>query len=102
MLEPGSTIGILGGGQLGRMTALAAGQLGYRAHIFAEDPDSPAAQVSADATVGAWDDDAAIARFAAAIDVATFEFENIPGDAVRRVAALKPVMPRAGIPGITP
>jgi len=101
MLEPGSTIGILGGGQLGRMTALAAAQLGYRTHIFAEEPDSPAAQVSADATVAAWDDDAAIARFAASVDVATFEFENIPGGAVRRVAALKPVMPRPEILEIT-
>jgi 5-(carboxyamino)imidazole ribonucleotide synthase len=101
MLEPGATIGILGGGQLGRMTALAAAQLGYRTHVFAEEPDSPAAQVSADATVAAWDDNAAIARFAAAVDAATFEFENIPGDAVRRVAALKPVMPRPEILEIT-
>ena len=101
MLEPGATIGILGGGQLGRMTALAAAQLGYRTHVFAEEPDSPAAQVSADATVGHWDDNEAIARFAAAVDVATFEFENIPGDAVRRVAALKPVMPRPEILEIT-
>jgi 5-(carboxyamino)imidazole ribonucleotide synthase len=101
MLEPGATIGILGGGQLGRMTALAAAQLGYRTHVFAEEPDSPAAQVSADATVAGWDDNAAIARFAAAVDAATFEFENIPGGAVRRVAALKPVMPRPEILEIT-
>jgi 5-(carboxyamino)imidazole ribonucleotide synthase len=101
MLEPGATIGILGGGQLGRMTALAAAQFGYRTHVFAEEPDSPAAQVSGDTTVATWDDNAAIARFAAAVDVATFEFENIPGDAVRRVAALKPVMPRPEILEIT-
>jgi 5-(carboxyamino)imidazole ribonucleotide synthase len=79
------------------MTALAAARLGYRVHVFATEPDSPAAQVSAGATVAAWDDDAALARFAAAIDVATFEFENIPAEAVRRVAALTPVMPRPEI-----
>jgi len=101
MLNPGATIGILGGGQLGRMTAMAAARLGYRAHIFAEEQDSPAAQVSAAATVASWDDDAAIAAFAAGIDVATFEFENIPADAVRKVAALKPVMPRPEILEIT-
>jgi 5-(carboxyamino)imidazole ribonucleotide synthase len=101
MLEPGATIGILGGGQLGRMTALAAARLGYRTHIFAEEPDSPAAQVSAETTVATWEDNQALARFAAAVDVATFEFENIPADAVHRVAALKPVMPRPEILEIT-
>jgi 5-(carboxyamino)imidazole ribonucleotide synthase len=79
------------------MTALAAARLGYRTHIFATEPDSPAAQVAGGTTVGDWDDDAGLARFAAAVDVATFEFENIPAEAVRRVAALKPVMPRPEI-----
>jgi 5-(carboxyamino)imidazole ribonucleotide synthase len=97
MLAPGATIGILGGGQLGRMTALAAARLGYRAHVFATEEDSPAAQVCAAATVADYDDGAALARFAAAVDVATFEFENIPAEAVRRVAALKPVVPRPEI-----
>ena len=97
MLNPGATIGILGGGQLGRMTAMAAARLGYRVHVFATEPDSPAAQVSAGATVAGWNDAAAIAGFAAGIDVATFEFENIPAEAVRRVAAIKPVMPRPEI-----
>jgi 5-(carboxyamino)imidazole ribonucleotide synthase len=97
MLAPGATIGILGGGQLGRMTALAAARLGYRVHVFATEEDSPAAQVCAEATVADYDDGAALARFAAAIDVATFEFENIPAEAVRRVAALKPVVPRPEI-----
>jgi 5-(carboxyamino)imidazole ribonucleotide synthase len=97
MLVPGATIGILGGGQLGRMTALAAARLGYRVHVFAEEPDSPAAQVSAGATVASWDDFEALAAFAAAIDVASFEFENIPAEAVREVAALKPVLPRPEI-----
>src|SRR5437588_3165387 len=101
MLPPGSTIGILGGGQLGRMTAMAAGGLGYRAHIFATEHDSPAAQVSAAATVAPFGDAAAVARFAAAVDVATFEFENIPGAAVRWVAAKRPVSPRPEILEIT-
>jgi 5-(carboxyamino)imidazole ribonucleotide synthase len=101
MLAPGATIGILGGGQLGRMTALAAARLGYRTHIFATELDSPAAQVSAGATVASYYDGAAIAQFAAAIDVATFEFENIPAEAVRQLAALKPVMPRPEILEIT-
>jgi 5-(carboxyamino)imidazole ribonucleotide synthase len=83
------------------MTALAAARLGYRVHVFAGEPDSPAAQVCGAATVAAYDEAAAIARFAAAIDVATFEFENIPAAAVRRVAALKPVMPRPEILEIT-
>jgi 5-(carboxyamino)imidazole ribonucleotide synthase len=101
MLAPGATIGILGGGQLGRMTALAAARLGYRSYIFTDEDDSPAAQVSAGATVAAWDDDAAIAHFAEQVDVVTFEFENIPAEAVRKVAALKHVMPRPEILEIT-
>jgi 5-(carboxyamino)imidazole ribonucleotide synthase len=101
MLPPGSTIGILGGGQLGRMTAMAAARLGYRTHVFATEHNSPAAQVSAAATIAPFGDAAAVARFAAAIDVATFEFENIPAAAVRRLAAKRPVSPRPEILEIT-
>jgi 5-(carboxyamino)imidazole ribonucleotide synthase len=97
MLAPGATIGILGGGQLGRMTALAAARLGYRCHVFADEPDSPAAQVCGAATVGEFGDQEALERFAGAVDIATFEFENIPAGSVRRVAALKPVLPRPEI-----
>ena len=97
MLPPGSTIGILGGGQLGRMTALAAARLGYRTHIFVNEPDSPAVQVSAAATIAPFGDAAALARFAAAVDVATCEFENVPAAALRRVAAKRPVLPRPEI-----
>jgi 5-(carboxyamino)imidazole ribonucleotide synthase len=96
-LAPGAVIGILGGGQLGRMTALAAAALGYRCHVFAEEADAPAAQVCAERTIAAFSDEAALDRFAAAVDVATFEFENIPAEAVRRVAATAPVMPRPEI-----
>jgi 5-(carboxyamino)imidazole ribonucleotide synthase len=97
MLPPGSTIGILGGGQLGRMTAMAAARLGYRTHIFAAEPDAPAAQVSAAVTIAPFGDPAAVARFAAAVDVATCEFENVPAAALRRVAAKRPVLPRPEI-----
>jgi 5-(carboxyamino)imidazole ribonucleotide synthase len=96
-LAPGATIGILGGGQLGRMTALAAMQLGYRCHVFAARPDSPGAQVCAAATIAEFSDRAALDRFAVAVDVATFEFENIPAAAVHRIAAAKPLLPRAEI-----
>jgi 5-(carboxyamino)imidazole ribonucleotide synthase len=96
-LAAGATIGILGGGQLGRMTALAAARLGYRCHVFATEPDSPAAQVSGAATVADFADRTALARFAAAVDIATFEFENVPAEAVRRVAALTPVLPRPDV-----
>ena len=96
-LPPGGTIGILGGGQLGRMTAMAAARLGYRCHVFANEPDAPAAQVCAAATIAPYGDAAAAARFAAAVDVATFEFENIPAAIVRRVAAKRPVLPRPEI-----
>lgn len=92
-LPPGATIGIVGGGQLGRMTALAAARLGYRCHIFTPEPDSPAAQVSAAATVAAYDDEAALRRFVAAVDVVTFEFENVPADSVRLLAETRPVRP---------
>jgi len=97
MLPPGSTIGILGGGQLGRMTALAAANLGYRTHIFVNEADSPAVQVSATATIAPFGNAAALARFAAGVDVATCEFENVPAAALRRVAAKRPVLPRPEI-----
>jgi len=93
LIAPGGAIGIFGGGQLGRMTALAAARLGYRCHIYCPDPDSPAAEVAAASTVAAYDDAAALDSFAASIDVATFEFENVPYETVARVAAQAPVRP---------
>ncbi len=78
MLQPGATIGILGGGQLGRMIALAAARLGLKCHIYCPDPVSPAFDVAAIATCAAYDDKGALARFAAAVDVVTYEFENVP------------------------
>jgi 5-(carboxyamino)imidazole ribonucleotide synthase len=92
-LKPGSTIGILGGGQLGRMTALAAARLGYKCHIFAPEADSPGMQVAAAATVAPYDDAAALARFAAAVDVVTFEFENVPAATLEALEPLAPCRP---------
>ena len=94
-LPPGSVIGILGGGQLGRMLALAAGQLGLKCHIFAPEADSPAFQVVASHTVADYRDEAALAAFAAAVDAVTYEFENVPVEAVRFLEARVPVRPGA-------
>lgn len=92
-LAPLSTIGILGGGQLGRMLAMAAAELGFRTHIFCPDPDCPAAQVANQLTVAAYDDEAALKEFAGAIDVATYEFENVPDGAAAALEAFVPVRP---------
>jgi 5-(carboxyamino)imidazole ribonucleotide synthase len=81
-IPPGSTIGIMGSGQLGRMTALAAARLGYRCHVFSPEADSPAEHVAA-ATVAPYTDRAALKRFARDVDVVTFEFENVPHDCVK-------------------
>jgi 5-(carboxyamino)imidazole ribonucleotide synthase len=78
VIGPGSTIGILGGGQLGRMLAIAAAQLGYRCHAYDPNPDSGAAEVSAEFTSAPWSDRNALGLFAARCDVVTFEFENVP------------------------
>lgn len=92
-LPPGSTIGILGGGQLGRMSALAAAKLGYRCHVYAPEPDSPGMQVAAARTVAPYEDRAALAAFAAAVDVVTFEFENVPAATLDILAPLVPCRP---------
>ncbi len=92
-LPPGSTIGIIGGGQLGRMLSMAAANLGYRTHIFTPDDDSCAVEVATTSTCAAYDDRSALARFAGQIDVATFEFENIaaaPLEEVSKRVALWP------------
>jgi len=92
-LPPGSTIGILGGGQLGRMTALAAARLGYRCHVFSPAEGEPGTQVAAESTVAPFEDEAALARFARAVDVVTFEFENVPAATLERLSALVPCRP---------
>jgi 5-(carboxyamino)imidazole ribonucleotide synthase len=86
-LAPGSTIGILGGGQLGRMLALAAARLGFDAHVFTPEQDSPAARVAARATVAGYDDSDSLRRFAQQVDVVTAEFENVPAQALADIEA---------------
>lgn len=93
MLKPGARIGILGGGQLGRMLALDAARLGFDAHVFTPEENSPAARVAAGAVVAPYDDLEAVARFAASVDVVTYEFENVPVETAQAAsahAALRP------------
>jgi 5-(carboxyamino)imidazole ribonucleotide synthase len=93
VLEPGATIGILGSGQLGRMLALAAARLGFKCHIFAPDPDSPAFDVVHRVTCADYADTQALDRFASSVDVVTYEFENVPAEAAMFLAARIPVLP---------
>ena len=86
-IDPGSTIGILGGGQLGKMLAVAAAQLGYKCHIFAPEDSPCAADVSAAFTRADYSDVEALRRFADSVDVATYEFENVPAASLAVIAA---------------
>ncbi len=92
-LPPGATIGILGGGQLGRMLSVAASRLGFQTSIFEPADDCPASQVSSCHFKAGYDDEAALARFAESVDVITYEFENIPASALDQLEALRPVRP---------
>ncbi|UTW55811.1 5-(carboxyamino)imidazole ribonucleotide synthase [Kordiimonas sp. SCSIO 12610] len=92
-IEPGSTIGIMGGGQLGRMLALAAAQLGYKCHIFCPEENCPAGQVSDKLTIAEYDDETALEKFANAVDVVTYEFENIPATTAKFIADRKTLRP---------
>ena len=96
-VAPGGTIGMLGGGQLGRMTALAAAQLGYKTHVFSPEADSPCAQVSAVETIARYSDHESLARFARSVDVVTLEWENIPVQTVAFLAKFVPVHPGPGV-----
>ena len=93
MIAPGSTIGILGGGQLGRMLILSGRNLGYRFHVF--EPKGPcAAGMVADKEINAdYADEAALKAFAEGVDIITLEFENIPSKVIDMLGAIKPVMP---------
>ncbi|KKB07495.1 5-(carboxyamino)imidazole ribonucleotide synthase [Devosia chinhatensis] len=94
-LAPGSTIGILGGGQLGRMLALAAARLGLKSHIYCPDAQSPAFDVTPLKTIAAYDDAEALRVFAGQVDVVTYEFENVPAATAEILAGLKPLRPGA-------
>lgn len=94
-LQPGSRIGILGGGQLGRMLSLAASQLGMKTHIFCPDPESPAFDVTPNKTIAGYDDVAALRAFAGGVDVVTYEFENVPLATSKVIADNVPLHPGA-------
>jgi 5-(carboxyamino)imidazole ribonucleotide synthase len=94
-LPPNSTIGILGGGQLGRMLALAAARLGLKCHILAPETESPAFQVATHHTCAAYADAGALESFAKAVDVVTYEFENVPAETAAILGRLKPLAPAA-------
>jgi len=97
IIQPGSTVGILGGGQLGRMFAIAARRMGYRVHTFEPQPDSPAGQVSDLEVVASYEDLDAVRKFARGVSALSFEFENIPHDAIAAAAEICPVRPQASV-----
>jgi 5-(carboxyamino)imidazole ribonucleotide synthase len=92
--RPVRTIGILGAGQLGRMLAAAASRLGLKTHVYAPDADPIAAQVANELTTASYSDAAALAEFAAAVDVVTYEFENVPAEALDSLEAQGVLLPR--------
>ncbi|MYA76407.1 MAG: 5-(carboxyamino)imidazole ribonucleotide synthase [Gemmatimonadetes bacterium] len=94
---PGSTIGILGSGQLGRMIAIAARRMGYRVHTLSPESDSPTGQVADREVVAAYDDVEAVKRFAEDVDVITLEFENISADCVDAASPIAPVRPKGSV-----
>src|SRR6201997_2691759 len=92
-LKPGDTVGIVGGGQLGRMLAMAAARLGLRCQVFSPEAESPAFDVVANATCAEYADVEALELFASDVDVITYEFENVPSAAAMILAARRPVLP---------
>ena len=95
VIGPGAALGVLGGGQLGRMFAIAARRMGYRVHAFSPEDDSPAGQVADVEITAGYEDLDALRAFAGGVDVVTFEFENVPIEAIDAVEALVPVRPSA-------
>ena len=100
-VPPGGTIGILGGGQLGRMLAMAAARLGLKTHIYSDEKDAPAFQVCDAHTVAKFDNETALAKFASVCDAVTFEFENVPAAAAAVLSKAKPTNPNARALAIT-
>ena len=92
-IDPGSTLGVLGGGQLGRMLAIAARQLGYRVHVLDPKDDCPTAQCGDEQVTAAYDDLDAVRRFAGSVDVITFEFENVPAATLESIEREFPNVP---------
>jgi 5-(carboxyamino)imidazole ribonucleotide synthase len=93
ILSPGATVGVLGGGQLGRMLAIAALKIGLRCHVYAPEDEAPAYDAAHARTVAPYEDEAALTRFAEGCDLVTFEFENVPTATLEFVETLKPVRP---------
>src|SRR3990170_792841 len=98
---PGSTVGVLGSGQLGRMFAIAARQMGYRVHTFSPDSDTPTGQVADVEITAAYDDLDAVREFARNVSVVTFEFENVPAPTAAAAAEFAPVRPAGSVLHIT-
>ena len=96
-LPPNATIGLVGGGQLGRMSALAAARLGYRCHILTRETDSPAAQVSHAVTISDYSDPVSLRAFADAVDVISFEFENVSAEGLDLLSSIRPVRPAPSV-----
>ncbi|MEK6217504.1 MAG: 5-(carboxyamino)imidazole ribonucleotide synthase [Boseongicola sp.] len=93
VLRPGQTIGILGGGQLGRMLSMAAARLGFRVHIYEPGANPPAGETAANLTTASYDNENALKAFAEAVDVVTYEFENVPAEALDLIEARVPIRP---------
>ncbi len=100
-IGPGGMIGILGGGQLGRMLSLAAARLGLKTHVYSDKADAPALDVATLRTIAPFDDEAALTEFARSCDAITFEFENVPSAAVAFLAQKKPTHPDARALAVT-
>ncbi len=100
-ISPGARVGIVGGGQLGRMLAMAAARLGLSCHIYTDRADDPAIEVAGQATVASYEDEAALAAFADVVDVVTYEFENIPARTAEILASRKPVRPSPHVLALT-
>ena len=96
-LPPNAAIGIVGGGQLGRMSAMAAARLGYRCHILTPEADSPASQVSARTFAGDYEDPALLRAFAESVEVITFEFENVSAEGLDLLQSIRPVRPSPAV-----
>jgi 5-(carboxyamino)imidazole ribonucleotide synthase len=94
---PGSTVGVLGSGQLGRMFAIAARQMGYRVHTFSPDSDTPTGQVADEEVTASYDDLDAVRKFAQGVSVVTFEFENVPAATAAAAAEFAPVRPGGAV-----
>ncbi|GBQ91608.1 5-(carboxyamino)imidazole ribonucleotide synthase [Asaia krungthepensis] len=100
-LPRGATIGIIGGGQLGRMSAMAAARLGYHVHILSAEAEPPAQDTAGQVTVGAYDDETVLRRFAESVAAITFEFENVSAQGLELLASLCPVHPAGRVLAIS-